>query len=145
MECNPSIRAHCHVALPSHDLQRARLFYNEVLGCAEMRSSLNWVDFDFFGHQLTCHLVRTKFERPEGHLIDGDLVPSRHFGAILTKDNWEAIRSRLTHYDQTFVIGPRLRFAGRDGEQWTLFTQDPSGNYIEFKYFTGAGADGGWY
>jgi extradiol dioxygenase family protein len=143
MEHLPEITAHCHVALPSHDLSRARDFYSQILGCREMRASLNWVDFDFFGHQLTCHLVRNRIERPEAHLIDGDLIPSRHFGAILTADQWEEMRSRLAHYDQSFVIGPRLRFAGHEGEQWTLFTQDPTGNFIEFKYFTDR--IGGWY
>ncbi len=144
MDASPEIRAHCHIALPTHDLQKSRFFYGTVLQCREMRSSVNWVDFDFFGHQLTCHLVRIRIEKPEAHLIDGDLVPSRHFGAILTKEFWEDVRSRLTHYDQSFMVGPRLRFAGAEGEQWTLFTQDPSGNFIEFKYFTHSAA-GGWY
>jgi len=141
---SPKILAHCHVALPCHDLERARHFYKTILGCSEKRSSLNWVDFDFFGHQLTCHLVRSRTEKPEGHLIDGDLVPSRHFGAILSPASWNDLRSRLTHYDQTFVIGPRLRFAGADGEQWTLFTKDPTANFVEFKYFTHSTV-GGWY
>jgi uncharacterized protein len=130
----PVIQAHCHVALPTHDLARARHFYSTVLGCPEMRSSTNWVDFNFFGHQLSCHLVRSRSEKPEG----------RHFGAILSAAGWEQLRSQLAHYDQSFVIGPRLRFAMGEGEQWTLFTQDPTGNFVEFKYFT-RDAAGGWY
>lgn len=134
----------CHIALPCYDLEKARSFYTEILGQKEMRSASNWVDFDFYGHQLTLHLVRGKLERPESQLIDGDLIPVAHCGAILSREDWEALRERLSSHEQIFVIGPRLRFATKDGEQWTFFTKDPTGNFLEFKYFTDT-SKGPWY
>ena len=133
-----------HIAIPAYDLQKARDFYGAVLLQKEKRSAMNWVDFDFFGHQLTIHLVRERFDKPETQLIDGDQIPARHFGVILTKDAWEELRQRLASHAQTFLIGPKLRFAGAEGEQWTMFTVDPSGNYLEFKYFTDT-SRGPWY
>lgn len=133
-----------HLALPAHDIQKTREFYTNILGCAERRSAFNWVDFDFFGHQLTVHLVLAKAERIESTLIDGDQVPARHFGMVLPKLEWEALRDRLVASNQRFVIGPRVRFAGREGEQGTMFVVDPSGNYLEFKHFSDT-SRGPWY
>jgi uncharacterized protein len=133
-----------HIALPAYDLSKSREFYGKVLGLKERRSAPNWADFDFFGHQLSLHLIRGKNEKPEAHLIDGDQVPTRHFGIIQTKEDWEALRDRLKEWKQPFVIGPRLRFEGAEGEQWTMFTTDPANNYLEFKYFTDR-SRGAWY
>ena len=133
-----------HLALPAYDLEKSREFYVKVLGQKERRSAAHWVDFDFFGHQLSLHLVRGRIDRPESHLIDGDMVPTRHFGMVLDKENWDSLRGRLEQNKQPFVIGPRLRFSGQMGEQWTMFTVDPNGNYLEFKYFTD-GSKGPWY
>ncbi len=133
-----------HIAVPAYDLEKSRKFYTAILGCSEKRSAVHWVDFDFFGHQLTVHLVRERFEKPETQLIDGDQIPARHFGVILTKESWEALRVKLAGENGTFVIGPKLRFAGDSGEQWTMFIVDPAGNYLEFKYFTDT-SRGAWY
>lgn len=133
-----------HLALPSYDLAKTREFYAKVLGLPEKRSAFNWVDFDFYGHQLSFHLVREKERSVECTVIDGDQVPARHFGTILPKEDWEKLRERLVAHRQNFVIGPRLRFAGQDGEQGTMFITDPSGNYLEFKYFTDT-SRGAWY
>lgn len=133
-----------HLALPTYDLDKTRDFYRNVLGLTEKRSAFNWVDFDFYGHQVTFHLVRETQSRVESTMIDGDQVPARHFGAILSEADWNALRDRLSAAQQRFVIGPRIRFAGKDGEQGTMFIVDPSGNYLEFKYFTDT-SRGPWY
>lgn len=133
-----------HLALPVTDLSKAREFYGNILGVTEKRSAFNWVDWDFFGHQLSLHLVKSMSDRIESTLIDGDQVPARHFGMVLDKATWDGLRERLHSKNQRFVIGPRLRFEGKEGEQWTMYTVDPFGNYLEFKYFTDT-ARGPWY
>ncbi len=133
-----------HLALPASDLAKMRHFYSEIIGATEKRSAYNWVDFDFFGHQLSLHLVPGKPEKIESTVIDGDQVPARHFGMVLPKNEWEALRDRLNAAGQRFVIGPRLRFAGKDGEQGTMFIVDPFGNYLEFKYFSDI-SEGLWH
>lgn len=125
-----------HLAIAVGDLAQARVFYGEKLGCGEGRSSSHWVDFDFFGHQLVCHLD----EGGQAHdslrnAVDGDAVPVPHFGVILTMDDWKSLRDRLIAAETEFVIEPRIRFQGKPGEQATLFFTDPSGNALEFKAF----------
>lgn len=133
-----------HLALPVRDLPSARAFYRDILGQQERRFAFNWVDFDFFGHQLSLHLVTSDIPRPESTGIDGDQVPASHFGMVLLKEQWEALRDKLQQQNIPFLIGPKIRFAGKDGEQGTLFLTDPSGNYLEFKYFTDT-SKGVWY
>ena len=125
-----------HLAFPVIDLDQARYFYVEVLGCTTGRESDHWIDFNFFGHQLVAHLVE-----PENHpnvatnLVDGHAVPASHFGVILHWSDYEAFVSRLRQAEVEFVIEPYVRFEGRRGEQSTLFIRDPSNNYLEFKAF----------
>ena len=131
----PEIRPF-HLAIPVNDLAKARLFYGNKLGCSEGRSSSHWIDFDFFGHQLVCHL--DEGGRDRGHIqnaVDGDSVPVPHFGVILTMADWKSLRDRLNAATTEFVIEPRIRFAGKPGEQATMFFTDPSGNALEFKAF----------
>lgn len=127
-----------HLAFPVHDLDAARAFYGEVLGCPEGRSSDTWIDFDLFGHQIVCHLdAGASGERgPAIHNpVDGDAVPVPHFGVVLDMDRWRALSERLSARGVEFVIAPRVRFAGQVGEQATMFFLDPSGNALEFKAF----------
>ncbi len=126
-----------HLALPVHDLAAARGFYGGLLGCAEGRSAARWVDYDFFGHQLSLHLVEGAAARgPVGaNPVDGDQVPVPHFGAVLAWRSWHDLADRLQQHGVEFVIAPRIRFAGLAGEQATLFFLDPSGNALEFKAF----------
>jgi extradiol dioxygenase family protein len=127
-----------HLAIPVHDLTAARQFYGILFGCPEGRSSSEWVDFDFFGHQLVAHLDP---QRQGNHFneVDGKHVPVPHFGVVLEWDQWHALSSRLTSGDGSgavhFVIEPGIRFRGEVGEQATMFLLDPSGNAIEFKAF----------
>ena len=123
-----------HLAFPVDDLASTRGFYGELLGCPEGRSSSRWVDFDFFGHQITAHRT-DRVARQAENPVDGDAVPVPHFGAILEWGAWHALRERLERAGVSFQIAPRVRFEGEVGEQATLFIRDPSGNALEFKSF----------
>jgi uncharacterized protein len=126
-----------HLAISVRDLAAARAFYGEVLGCDEGRSAKDWVDFDFFGHQLVCHAIAdASVDKPSAHNpVDGHEVPVPHFGMVLEMRDWEALAARLKAAGVAFVIEPYVRFRGQAGEQATMFLNDPSGNAIEFKSF----------
>jgi hypothetical protein len=124
-----------HLAFPVTDLERARDFYGRYLGCAEGRSSDAWVDFDFFGHQIVAHKVASAQMSDATSLVDGDNVPVRHFGVVLSIPDWEALAARFKAAGQAFVIEPHIRFRGLPGEQATMFFLDPFGNALEFKAF----------
>ena len=126
-----------HYAFLVHDLDEARRFYVDVLGCREGRSAATWIDFELFGNQLSCHLGTPAPTADVGH-VDGIAVPLPHFGAILGTDEFEPIAARLAAAGVAFVIPPRTRYAGEPGEHRTLFCLDPSGNAIELKAFTRA-------
>lgn len=124
-----------HLAFPVSDLEATREFYETTLGCTIGRSSDRWVDFDFFGHQLSAHLTGERPADPMTNPVDGKSVPVRHFGAILDMDSWEKLAGRLKDAGMDFVIEPYIRFRGEPGEQATMFFLDPSGNALEFKAF----------
>ncbi|MCA6237629.1 MAG: VOC family protein [Phenylobacterium sp.] len=123
-----------HLAFPVRDLAEARAFYGGLLGCAEGRSSPEWVDFDFHGHQIVAHLAPSP-EDVATNPVDGEDVPVRHFGVILDLASWRALADRLEAAGVDFIIPPQVRFQGQPGEQATLFFLDPSGNALEFKAF----------
>ncbi|MCU0761062.1 MAG: VOC family protein [Steroidobacteraceae bacterium] len=125
-----------HLAVPVHDLAAARSFYGGVFRCREGRSAAQWVDFDFFGHQLVAHLDRSRraFSPPaHGNEVDGHAVPVPHFGVVLGWEDWQELAGRLAAAGVRFAIAPGIRFAGLPGEQATFFLYDPSGNALEFK------------
>ena len=124
-----------HLAFPVHDLEAARAFYGEVLGCAEGRSDAHWIDFDLFGHQLVAHLSPSARAHVHHNAVDGHDVPVPHFGVILSYEAFDALSERLRAHQVRFVIEPYLRFEGLPGEQMTMFFYDPSGNALEFKAF----------
>ena len=128
-----------HLAFPVTDLGRARQFYGKYLGCAEGRSSEDWVDFDFFGHQIVAHRVANAQMSDATSLVDGDNVPVRHFGVVLSIPAWEALAAKFKAAAQAFVIEPHVRFRGEPGEQATMFFLDPFGNALEFKAFADPG------
>lgn len=128
------MRALFHLAYHVHDLDAARAFYGGVLGCREGRSTGTWVDFDFFGHQISLHRGAPFATTDTGH-VGEHLVPMPHLGLVLQSDDWHALAKRLRDAGTRFVIEPHLRFAGQPGEQWTMFFRDPSGNPIEVKGF----------
>lgn len=130
-----------HLAIPVYDLALARRFYGEVFGLAEGRSSAQWVDFDFFGHQLVIHEHprTTSQEAAHTNAVDGHDVPVPHFGVVLPWEDWERLAQRLRERGTAFVIEPHVRFQGQVGEQATLFLFDPCGNALEFKAFKDIG------
>ena len=121
-----------HLAFNVTDLDEARRFYGGVLGCAEGRSTATWVDFDFFGHQLSLHLGAPFNTAITGH-VGEHLVPMPHFGVVLALPDWQALAGRLQAAMTTFLLAPQVRFEGQPGEQWTMFFCDPCGNPIEMK------------
>ncbi|MBV6631592.1 MAG: VOC family protein [Alphaproteobacteria bacterium] len=134
----PQLDTRFHLAFPVNDIPATRQFYVDILGCREGRSAERWIDFDFYGHQISAHLV-DEMDSAATNAVDGDAVPTRHFGCILPWDKWESLSERL----QTavadgitrFIIEPKIRFKGESGEQATMFVTDPSGNALEFKSF----------
>ena len=124
-----------HLAFPVKDLEEARRFYGGLLGCPEGRSSPLWIDFDFYGHQIVAHLSPDECGHRGTSPVDGEDVPVRHFGAILSMADWDVLAAKLRSAEIRFVIEPQLRFKGQVGEQATMFFLDPSGNALEFKAF----------
>jgi extradiol dioxygenase family protein len=123
-----------HLAFPVRDLEEARSFYGGLLGCPEGRSSPQWVDFDFHGHQIVAHLCREQGEVGVSE-VDGENVPVRHFGLILSLPEWQRVTAKLKSAGTRFIIEPQMRFVGQAGEQATCFFLDPSGNALELKAF----------
>jgi extradiol dioxygenase family protein len=124
-----------HLAFPVDDIEKARAFYGGLLGCTEGRSAEDWIDFDFYGHQIVAHLAPHEVGHRVTSAVDGHDVPVRHFGAILPMDEWQRLADKLTDAGTKFVIEPYVRFKGEAGEQATMFFLDPCGNALEFKSF----------
>ncbi len=131
----PALGIPFHLAFPVADLEATRRFYVDVLGCGVGREADRWIDFDFFGHQISAHLVDDPEAAAPTNVVDGDNIPVRHFGAVLAWDAWHALRDRLQQTGVSFLVEPHIRFRGEPGEQATLFVTDPTGNALEFKSF----------
>ncbi|WP_295540958.1 VOC family protein [uncultured Pseudacidovorax sp.] len=132
---NPTLMSPFHLAFPVDDLAKARSFYGELLGCPEGRSSEDWIDFNFYGHQIVAHLAPSECGASQRNAVDGHGVPVRHFGIVLPMAQWEDMAGRLRAAGVEFVIEPYVRFKGEVGEQATMFFMDPAGNAMEIKAF----------
>lgn len=128
-----------HLAIPVTSLVASKAFYGELLGCEQGRSSENWIDWNFFGHQLVTHLVAAMPSQPAPNKVDDKAVPVPHFGVVLKMKDWQNLAHRLQAAEVSFVIEPYVRFKGQPGEQATLFLLDPCGNALEFKAFDDIG------
>jgi uncharacterized protein len=128
-----------HLAFPVHDLAEARRFWGGTMGCAEGRSSEQWIDFDFYGHQIVAHCTGERVGDAGKNAVDGHGVPVPHFGLVLTLEQFDGLALRLAGAGMRFEIEPYTRFAGEVGEQRTMFFRDPSGNAIEIKAFADPG------
>jgi len=124
-----------HLALPIRDKEITRHFYHDLLGCAVGREAESWIDFDFFGHQVSFHVKPEALSRPITNIVDGRDVPVQHFGAILDWKTWQEMSARLIEQKIDFIIKPYIRFEGKAGEQATMFFLDPNGHALEFKSF----------
>ena len=123
-----------HLAFSVDNLDKTREFYTKILGCNEGRSSDRWIDFDMYGHQVVAHLV-DELDQVATNAVDGDDVPSSHFGVILEMEQWNQLADNLVKLGIEFIIEPHIRFKGEPGEQATMFFLDPCGNALEFKAF----------
>ena len=124
-----------HLAAPIKDIEATRAFYAGLLGCGQGRETDRWIDFDFFGHQVSFHLADMDQSNDPTNSVDGKQVPVRHFGAVLDWDDWHTLSETLRNAGTAFIIEPYIRFKGETGEQATMFFLDPSGNALEFKSF----------
>ena len=129
------MRSPFHLAIPVKDIEATRTFYTEMLGCTVGREAEHWIDFNFFGHQLSAHLKPEALESTTTNRVDGKSVPVRHFGLVLEWDVWHKLAERLDKKAVNYLIKPTTRFEGEVGEQVTFFIVDPSGNALEFKSF----------
>jgi hypothetical protein len=123
-----------HLAFPVRDIDSTRAFYEGLLGATVGREAERWIDFDFWGHQISAHVV-DEIPPAATNAVDGQSVPARHFGVILDMAKWRELAQRLTAAGTSFLIEPQVRFEGQVGEQATMFLLDPSGNALEFKAF----------
>lgn len=124
------------MAAPIRDKEQTRDFYANRLGCTAGREAEKWIDFDFFGHQLSFHVKPEVLGNDEPtNPVDGKDVPVRHFGVVLAWDDWHILSDRLQAAGTDFIIDPYIRFKNEPGEQATMFFLDPSGNALEFKSF----------
>ena len=124
-----------HFAIPVQNLEVCRTFYKDVLNCEEGRSAKDWVDFNFFGHQLVIHQKEDFQAVRISNPVDGYDVPVPHFGVVLSWEDWHALAARLKTENTKFEIAPCIRFQGKVGEQATMFFKDPENNALEFKAF----------
>ena len=124
-----------HLAFPVHNITETERFFVDIIGCKFGRRSEKWIDFNFFGHQISAHLNLEKNTITPTNKVDNDNVPVRHFGIVLLWKEWHALADKLKSNKVQFLIKPRTRFQGKAGEQATLFILDPSGNVLEFKSF----------
>ncbi|KEO73514.1 VOC family protein [Anditalea andensis] len=124
-----------HLAFPIRDIEETRSFYQDLLGCEIGRSTEKWIDFNFFGHQLSAHVKPEELQQALANEVDGKNVPVRHFGALLEWNAWHKLADKLRDHGIQFIIEPYIRFKGEVGEQATMFFLDPSGNALEFKSF----------
>ena len=124
-----------HYAFKVNDIEGTRKFYVDILGCEEGRSTESWIDFNFFGHQLSAHISKQIPPADYCGMVDGINVPIPHFGCLLTTEQFSLIKEKLEQAKAHFLIPPQIRYPGKPGEQETMFVFDLSGNPIEFKSF----------
>lgn len=130
-----------HYSFKMKDFASTREFYGKILGCEEGRSGRSWIDFDFFGHQLTAHLSTEFPELDYCGLVDGVAVPIPHFGVVLALEDYEKVRTNLEARNYPFIVKPQVRYPGKREQQHTLFILDPSNNPLEFKSYSGTDED----
>ncbi len=131
------MRTPFHLAIGVTSLQKARDFYGKLIGAKEGRSDPLWVDFNFFGHQLACHLIAKTNAVAQFNSVDSQSVPIPHFGVIVPPEKFEELKIILEKAHTHFILKPQTRFKNRAGEQKTMFFKDPFGHFIEIKSYTG--------
>ena len=124
-----------HLAYTVSDLDSARRFYGDLLGCQEGRSTDSWVDYNFFGNQLSLHVGKVVKRSKTTSKVDNISVPIPHFGCVLDWNSFNNLADKLQSTGIKFIVEPNVRFKDLPGEQATMFFEDYSGNAIEFKAY----------
>ena len=124
-----------HFAFKVKDIESTVRFYQDILGCKKGRSTKDWVDFNFFGHQLVIHYKPKSEDLVHTNAVDGKSVPVPHYGVVLPWETFQDFSKLLKDKGIDFIIEPYIRFKGKIGEQATMFFLDPAGNALEFKAF----------
>lgn len=125
-----------HLAFATGNLERAKAFYGDFLSCTEGRKGPSWVDYNFFGHQLTIQFVSSKNSQYANFHHPKSGFPLNHWGIILHSHDWNMLRDKLIHEETNFVVEPQLFLEDETGEQRIMMLRDPDGNILEFKTFT---------
>jgi hypothetical protein len=125
-----------HYAFKVKDIESTRKFYIQLLGCSEGRSTADWIDFNFFGNQLSAHVSDQIPELDYCGKVDGISVPIPHYGCLVSVEDFKTLQKKLESVNTSFIVEPYLRYKGKTGEQRTMFFLDPSNNPIEIKSFT---------
>jgi len=118
-----------HLAIPIGNIEKAKEFYGDGLGCQIGRSNQSAVIFNFNGHQLVTHLTNDEIFSQKG-------IYPRHFGLIFEEQSaWENLWERAQTRKLTIFQDLKIRFAGLITEHGTFFLLDPFHNVLEFKYY----------
>ena len=124
-----------HLTVPCGDLEVAKKFYSETLGCRLDNSAQEWADVDFWGNELTLHASEHKMDS-ERHDVDMGNVSVPHFGVHLSRKDFDTLKNRLKENGAKYYDEPYLRFKGTKYEQETFFVKDPNENILEIKTLT---------
>jgi hypothetical protein len=123
-----------HFSFAVNDLAKARHFYGDVLGCCEGRKLAGRADFNFFGHHIVAHLAPSDVVGDSGKKIGGELkTPLRHFGVVMTLEDFKTTEARLRSAGSTFINQPSVTQQGSIREQMLMTVSDDCGNAVEFK------------
>ena len=123
-----------HLSIPVNDLDRAKAFYVDTIGCTVGREAKGRFDINFFGHHVVAHHSPREAAKDRGTILsDGGTASLRHFGVILPLEDWKRMERRLTARNVEFTLSPRLSFAGKPAEQHIMMLPDGCGNIVEFK------------
>lgn len=125
-----------HLAFKVKDIESTIKFYHKILGCKIGRQTENWIDLDFFGHQLSAHISKNIPNLDYCGKVENLTVPIPHFGCILNDSDFNIVQQQLEKHKFDFIVEPQLRYKNKKGEQQTMFVLDYSNNPIEFKNFT---------
>jgi len=123
-----------HFSFAVDNLDQARKFYGEVLGCPEGRKLPGRADFNFFGHHLVAHLAPEQTVGVSGRKLGtAGKTPIRHFGAIMALADFKQTLERLKTHGVDFLNAPEVTQKGTVREQMLMTVLDGCGNAIEFK------------
>ena len=123
-----------HFSFAVNDLDKARKFYGELLGCPEGRKVKGRIDYNFFGHHIVAHHYPDEIVGENtAKLQQGGGTPVRHFGVVMPLERFEEAEKKLKAAGVDFIMKPEVRQVGTVREQKLMTVRDGCGNAIEFK------------